>query len=1005
MKHLRYLVACSTLLIFGAASADPELVLSEELLAKQSSGLYIVQMAELPAIAYDGGRAGYAATKPGKGRKLNPNSANVKKYTGQLDSDHSDALQSVGAAAGKIYDYHYSFNGFAARLTTSQVAALKARADVIQVWENEYRQPTTNTSPDFINLTNGGEPWSKGWVGEDIIIGMIDTGIWPEHPSVADVATSKKGNKGPLIPYGPPPSNWSGTACEFGNTAFNPNDAAFECNNKLLGAQFYNAGFPPSDLCGGGQACGWTEFLSARDNDGHGSHTSTTAGGNNGVPASIGGNDLGTVSGMAPRARISTYKVCWNGSTWPIRGCASIDSMAAIDQAVADGVDVINFSIGGSSTNFNGPDDVAFLFAADAGVWVATSAGNAGPGAQTIGTPSGVPWITAVGAAQDDQVFGLAVTVNSPASIAGDMAALEGVGPVSLSDTGIITDDVTLTNPANGCAPVAAISGIALSIRGACSFSTKYNNAAAAGATAIIVYNDGTDSTRIAPIVMSAPGTTIPGVMVGFFDGSDMAAETGVTATLDPANLESRENRITGFSSRGPNGGAADIIKPDIAAPGVSILAAETPDGNDFQVQGELFQVISGTSMASPHVAGLFALLKEAHPDWSPAMARSAIMTTARQNLQKTFGDTAADPFDIGAGHIVPGASFDPGLAYDADIFDYVRFTCGADTQPPIFTPGTCDFFGSIDSSDLNLPSIGVGELVGSQTVTRTVTSVSNNQGNKSYAVSVDAPPGTDISVSPSSFTVGPGESATYEVTISATTAAVLNQWTFGSLTWSHGGEYSVSSPIAVRPVAFSAPAEVSVGAAEADGSVSYDVEFGFSGNFNAAAHGLEGAEVQPDSVGVGGATLHFVFVPPGTRLARFSLFDESVGDGSGSDDLDLQVQGPDSAGFPFVAFSGSPTSEEEIDLIDPAPGFYAVFVIHFASVNPVTDYDLHFWDVGPNLGNMTVTAPSPVTLGTTESIDVGWSGLAPATKHRGVVSHSNDDGELSLTVIGIDTN
>ena len=1011
MKQLQSIAACSIFLSFAAAAAEPELILSEELLAKQESGLYIVQMSELPAIAYEGQRSGYQATKPAKGKKLNPNSAHVKRYVERLAADHGDALQSVGAAGRKIYDYRYSFNGFAAKLTSAQVEALKARGDVVQVWENEYRQPNTNTSPDFIGLTGGGEPWSKGYAGEDIIIGMIDTGIWPEHPSFADVPTPKKGNKGPLIPYGSPPAHWQGTACEFGNVAFNPNDAAFECNDKLLGAAYYHAAFDPSVICGGGLDCGWTEFLSARDNDGHGSHTSATAGGNYGVEASIGGDFLGTVSGMAPRARIASYKVCWNGSlpTTIPRGCGTMDSMAAIDQAVVDGVDVINFSIGSAATNFNGPEDIAFLFAAGAGVWVATSAGNTGPDAQTIGTPSGVPWITAVAAAQDDQVFGVGVEIStSAAGVSGIYEGVEAAISVPLTTTGPVSGDLVIADPLNGCGPLANagdVNGqVALIIRGVCTFSDKFLNAQAAGATALIVFDNVGD-----PIVMggSSAGIVIPGVMVSRTDGEllfdTITGGDDVFATLDPAITVPKENTIATFSSRGPNGGAPDIIKPDVAAPGVAILAAETPDGNDFQVQGELFQSISGTSMASPHVAGLFALLKQAHPDWSPAVARSAIMTTARQNLNKSFGDTPADPFDIGAGHIVPGDAFDPGLAYEADLLDYARFTCGSETQPPIFTPGTCAAIGSIDSSDLNLASIGIGDLVGSQTVTRTVTSVANNSGNRTYTVSVDEPPGTNVTVSPSSVTLKPGQSATYQVTITANSEAIAGQWSFGSLTWAQG-KYSIRSPIAVRPVALSAPAEISVAAADANGSTSYDVQIGYSGNFAATGHGLEAAEVQPGNVGIGGATLHFVNIPVGTRYARFSLFDESVGDGTGADDLDLQVQGP-GPGFPFVAFSGTPTSEEEINLVDPIPGQYAVFVIHFDSVNPVTPYQLHFWDVGPDLGNMTVTAPATVSVGTTETIDIDWVGLAPATKYRGAVTYSNDDGELGLTVIGIDTN
>ncbi len=887
-------------------------------------------------------------------------------------------------------------------MTLDQIEVLKARDDVIGVWEDELMQLTTNTSPDYLELTGGGDPWSKGYVGEDVIIGVLDSGIQPDHPSLADVPTPKKGNKGPKIPFGAPPTGWTGTGCEFGNTAFNPLDAPFTCNNKLLKAESFGDTFKTFRTLATG------EFDSARDSDGHGTHTATTAGGNNGVPADIDGVPMGTVSGMAPRARIAIYKVCWDSEPITNSGCFSSDSMAGIDQAVADGVDVINFSVGGASTNFNGPDDVAFLFAAQAGVWVATSQGNGGPGAQTTGTPAGVPWITAVGAAQDDQVFGTGLLVTAPVSVADTYEALEGVGGVSLSDTGDISASVVPSEPANGCAPLtngAAISGnIALAIRGGCTFSTKYNNAAAAGATAIVVYNDGTTPARVDPITMSAPGTTIPGIMIGFFDGDLLSNTAGVTGTVGPSIVIPRDNRIAGFSSRGPNGGAPDIIKPDVAAPGVQILAGETLFPNVVRNGGQFFQSISGTSMSSPHVAGTFALLKEAYPDWSAAMARSALMTTARQDLKKTFGEEAADPFDIGAGHIVPGDAFDPGLAYDADIFDYVRFTCGADTQPQIFTAGTCAFFGSIDSSDLNLPSIGIAELVYTQTITRTVTSVANNNGKKSYTVSVDAPPGVDVSVSPSTFKLRRGESATYEVTFTTNSSAVIGEWSFGSLTWTHGGEYSVRSPIAVRPTALAAPDEVAVEDAPSVGSVGYDVDIGFEGNFAAAARGLEAAEVQPDSVATGDATLHFVFVPPGTRLARFSLFDESVGDGTGSDDLDLQVQGPDSAGFPFVAFSGSPTSEEQIDLVDPDPGFYAVFVIHFSSVNPVTPYELNFWDVGPNLGNMNVTAPTNVSPGTTESVTVDWNGLGPATKYRGIVEYSNDDGDLGFTIISVDT-
>jgi len=962
--------------------------------AAPAKDIYIVQMAGDPVIAYEGDIQGFEATKPGKGKKINPNSAHVKKYAAHLAAQQDQMINSAGGS--KVYNYRYAFNGFAARMTKAEAEALRGSAGVLNVWKDEIRQIQTDTSPTYIGLTEGGDAWSKGYAGENIVLGILDTGIWPEHPSFADVATPKKGNKGPAIPYGPAP-NFTPSGCDFGNMAANPEDVAASCNNKLLAARCYNLGFSSafdaSNPCGGnGFFTGSFEFQSARDVDGHGSHTASTAGGNNGVPAIIAGEPLGTVSGIAPRARIAVYKVCWDGpdqTTTADDGCASSDSAAAIDQAAADGVDVINFSIGGSSNNFNGPDDIAFLFAANAGVFVATSNGNAGPGAGTVGTPSGVPWITAVGATQDNGVFNNAVRVNAPASIAGDYVALEGAGPVQLSDTGPITADVTMVSDGLACGPVDPISGIALASRGVCSFSTKYNNAAAAGASAIIVFNDGATSARIDPIVMSAPGTTIPGVMIGHFDGLALAGETGVNATLDATNIVPALNRIAGFSSRGPNNGELDIIKPDLSAPGVAILAAETPANG----QNELFQIISGTSMASPHVAGAFALLKQAHPDWSPAMARSALMTTARQGLKKTFGDAAADPFDIGAGEILPSDGFDPGLAYDADIFDYVRYTCGSKTQPQIFTAGTCAFFGSVDPSDLNLPSIGIGDLVGSQTITRTVTSVANNNGNKSFTVSVDAPAGIDVSVSPSTIKLKRGESASYEVTFTANSGAVLDEWAFGSLTWTHGGEYSVRSPIAVKPSAFSAPSDVS--GAGTDGSLDYEVAFGYSGDFNVTMDGLDAGDANSGAVEDGDADLYFgLIVPPGTTLARFSLFDDEIG---ASNDLDLQVFGPASAGFPFVCSSGTGTSEEQCDLSNPVPGEYAAFVIDFASAPGPTPYTLWLFNLdGTDAGNTTIAAPASVTSGTTGNVSIEWSGLAPGARHLGIVNYNDGVDPLS---------
>jgi subtilisin family serine protease len=1005
-------------------SVDPALIPADGLANNKTNfnDIYVVQLKGDPVIAYEGGIQGYKATKPGKGQKLNPNSAHVKKYAAYLEEQQDAAIQSVGGE--KVYSYRYGINGFAARMTEADARALKRRGDVVNVWKDEIQQLQTDTSPTYIGLTEGGEAWSKGLVGEDVVIGIIDSGIWPEHPSFADVATPKKGNKGPLIPY-EPPSGFTPSGCDFGNAAANPLDVAASCNNKLVAARCYNSGFSagpdPSNPCGGDGAFTLpTEFQSARDNDGHGSHVGSTAGGNYGVEASIEGQPLGNVSGVAPRAHIAAYKVCWNGSFPPAGfsgGCATSDSAMAIDQAVVDGVDVINFSIGGASTFFAGFDDIAFLFAADAGVWVATSNGNSGPGAETVGTPAGVPWITAVGANQDDAVFGLAVSVDSPASIAGNKDALEGSGPVRLSDTGPISGDVTLVSDNLACGPIDPISGIALASRGACGFIDKYNNAAAAGADAIIVFNDGASPDRIDPIGMGGlAGATIPGVMVGFYDGIAMAGETGVTATLDPNNLVSRVNRVAGFSSRGPNGGMPDVIKPDISAPGVSILAAQTPIPNDGQLPGQLFQVISGTSMSSPHVAGAFALLKQAHPDWSAAQARSALMTTARQGLKKTFGDDAATPFDIGAGEILPSDAPDPGLSYDAGLVDYVAALCGEPAQAGIadfiFGAGVCEYiesFGfSLDPSDLNLASIGIAELAGSQTVTRTVTSVANNNGNKSFTVSVDAPPGIDVSVNPSTIKLKKGESATYQVTFTATDTAVLDEWVFGSLTWTHGGEYSVRSPIAIRPVAFAAPSEVDgVADGAGNGSVDVPVQFGYTGDYTASVSGLTAGLSAPGNItGPQGNLDIYCFDLPAMSHFRTALFDEDTSS-PGADDLDLRLfYAPGGCGVFDIAFvdsSGGATSDEVIDWPNAPAGGYVVVVDYYAAANGSdTDYRVWYQPVFGDAGNTMVTAPAGATVGTSATVTVDYNGLVP-TRNLGVLHHEDGVGELARTILDID--
>ena len=336
----------------------------------------------------------------------------------------------------------------------------------------------------------------------------------------------------------------------------------------------------------------------------------------------------------------------------------------------------------------------------------------------------------------------------------------------------------------------------------------KLQNAQAAGAIAAVVFD-----TEAEPITMAGPRNVvnIPAVAIGAADGQLLKAQLDdgntVEVTLDKneiLNVTEPGDILGSFSSRGPNPTAPDILKPDVIAPGVDILAGQTPDVANG-IRGENFQYLSGTSMAVPHVAGLAALIKQRHPDWSPAAIASAFITTARQDLLREDGVTPADPFDMGGGHVVPNRAIDPGLIYEAGPQDFDAFLCGTGVPR---VGADCDALRAAgfpeEAPELNIPSIALSSLVNSRSVTRRVTNVGNAA---SYEVTVEQPTGVNMTVTPSVLSLSGGESAEYTVEFEPT-GSELFDWQFGALTWSDGS-HQVRSPIAVRPVPFLAPLEV----------------------------------------------------------------------------------------------------------------------------------------------------------------------------------------------------
>lgn len=1028
----------------GAARADVGASFNDGGVHAGASRVYIVQMKAPAAVEYHASQAPAGAAKIGGGAApaaFDKNAAGVRRYVSRLEDQHDKLLARIVPDPRKLYSYRYSLNGFAARMTQAQAAKLEQMPEVLHVWEDEVRPLATSFSADFLGLF---EPEvglrASGLTGEDVIIGVIDSGITPGHPALSDTReadrpracqsrwaeTSLLGRwlcrrydelEDTLVYQ--PPENWNGI-CQAG-----PQFPADVCNNKLIGARFFFEGAEATGRFDDG------EIFSARDVDGHGTHTATTAAGNR-VRASIFGTFLERVEGMAPRARIAAYKACWLRPGDLRASCNTSDLANAIDAAVADGVHIINYSVGSSVLTATAPDDIALMAAAKAGVLTVVAAGNEGPSFNTIGSPAGAPWVITTGASSRDGEHSLeAIEVTAPASVSGRFAVREASftpplieeDPIEARLVLVDDDDDTLGDGTAGtefdaCEPLvngAELSGnIAFIQRGGCNFDLKVENAEDAGAVAVLVFN-----IAGSPIVMT--GTTNPGIpalMVGQADGNLLLAEIdageAVEVVFDKGLFLTEEdtgNVIGTFSSRGP-GPVPDILKPDVTAPGINILAGFTPDAAN-SAAGETFAFLTGTSMAAPHVAGVAALLREAHPDWSPAALKSALMTTAYQGVTQQDGETPANPFDFGSGHIDPNRANDPGLVFDVTDDEFDAFACG--TLSPAVDEARCDQLAadgfSFEAADLNQPSIALSRLTGTQTVTRRVTNAGDGTG--SFTAEIEAPPGISVLVSPSVLSLAPGASAEFEVTFGFESGP-LDLWRFGSLTWV-GDDHVVRSVLAVRPRSVDAPAEIF--ASGTTGSFTFPVKFGYTGDYSAGVHGLVPAIATPGSVDEdpdqdftfrsgGGVTVHPLENLPANQLyLRFALFDEFT---DGEDDLDMHVRYcPTLTSCRKIAESGEPTSREQVNILSPGPGRYEVFVHGFDTDDAGgagANYTLFTWFFGldDDRGNMTVAAPGFVNAGTTSDVTMDWAGLSPGNRYLGAISHTTPEGLVAITIVNV---
>ncbi len=712
-----------------------------EILRATGPAVYIVQLEGSPLASYRGDIPGLAATSPAvtDDKKLDLRTSASRAYSKHLADKRDAVLDRMKTRFDRkimvLHIYDVAYNGVAVELTPEEAVQVVSMPGVRQVIRNFERYIETDVTPDFLNAVSiwdgSAIPSGDGVVmGESVVVGIIDTGINMDHRSFAVTADDGYTHTNPRAQY----YGW----CNPGHPEY---DAALPCNDKLIGVYSYpGSGDNPED------------------DHSHGSHVGSTAAGNVLYDVVYAGVTLDQISGMAPRANIIAYDVCQAAG-----GCDIVSILAAIDDATTDQVDVINYSIGGGPQEpWGDPDSEAFLAARDAGIFVATSAGNSGPGAGTVGSPGNSPWMTTVGNSTIGRVFTNTLDVTGPETVPGELTGIAAVpgegGPPILAN---ISGDIRYAGdvaPGNelGCSPfpAGAFNGsIALIQRGNCNFSVKVDNAKNAGAIAVVVF----DHSGGPPMTMGGlEGTTIPAVFITKADGEAVRdwiqAETGPTARINAGTSRvvnpDWADIMSSTSSRGPNVNPS-WIKPDIAAPGTNIFAAYMGGLNNFGM-------MSGTSMASPHVAGAAALLREHFPGWTPAEVQSALMMTSRYDtVVKQDAVTPADAFDQGAGRLDLTAAALTGLVLD-------ETTANFEAANPALGG---------DPKTLNLASMANHNCAGTCTWTRTVRSVLDDAAD--YTLSGQGPVGMNFTFNPSSFTIPAGGTQEIEITVDVTALPV----------------------------------------------------------------------------------------------------------------------------------------------------------------------------------------------------------------------------------------
>ncbi|KAK6160693.1 hypothetical protein DH2020_004074 [Rehmannia glutinosa] len=681
---------------------------------------------------------------------------------------YSSMLQSVKSVAQTslepklVYTYDNAFHGFTAVMSKNELQALKRSPGFLSAYADDVVTPDTTHSYKFLSLNTATGLWPASQYGKDVIIGVIDSGIWPESPSFKDDGMTEI------------PARWKGI-CQSGEE-FNSS----LCNKKLIGARYFNEGVRAA-------IPGVTITMnSARDESGHGTHVASTAVGN-------------YVDGVS------------------FFGYES-DALAGIDQAVADGVDILSISLSYRRRDlYENPIAIAGFGAREKGILVSVSAGNRGPSFATL--LEGIPWAFVVASGTVDRWFSGTLTLGNSKTITGwtMFPARAVVRNLNL----VYNETLSACNSTELLAEAPDQSIIVCNLTDKnTSLFFLWSDLSRSNARVAIIISEDTS-------ILRSTSFPYPGVVITPSEARDVVnyasnSDTPIASITFQETILGLEPRaapaLSGSSSRGPARSYPGILKPDIMAPGVLILAAYNPYTSTARIDNNIFlssdyTLLSGTSMACPHISGIAALLKAAHPDWSPAAIQSAMMTTAnpRDNTGKPIKDTefnyrVATPLGIGSGQVDPNRALDPGLVYDANVQDYVNLVCSMNFTPEqTRTIIRSSYNCSNPSSDLNYPSfIALYEVQENRTTLtrkfkRTVTNVGN--GAATYKVKVDKPKGSTITISPETLVFRKkNEKQSYSLTIRyrSNNEFVIND---GSITWiEENGQHTVRSPIVVTP-------------------------------------------------------------------------------------------------------------------------------------------------------------------------------------------------------------